>query len=134
MLDDDLIHADVELFGQHCTGAGINGLAHFDIGHDQTDRSLGIDPDEGVGCERRIPVGGRRGGITLLAPRVDEGVRLAGSEPDKGQRQATGRECATALEIDGVLDRGAHAAPAASVCGPSGLPVAACLMAARMRT
>jgi hypothetical protein len=101
MLDGDLIHADVELFGQHRADTGVDPLAHLDARHHQAHRPRGVDSDEGVRRERRIAVGRRRGGVAVLAPRRDEGVGLAGPEPEKGQRQAPGRECPPALEIDG---------------------------------
>ena len=57
-LDHDLVHADFEFFGEQCRGAGIDALAAFGVAHDEGDRALRIDADEGVRLE--IPVEIRR--------------------------------------------------------------------------
>ncbi len=131
MLDLDLIHADVELFSQQGARAGIDPLAHLDLRHDQADRSFGVDADKGVRGERRMAVRERERAIVGLRLGVHEGPRLAGAEPDKGERETAELQGLASPEIDRA---GVHETPAPMVCGPCGWPVAACLMAARMRT
>ena len=79
MFHPDLIHPDIELFGQHHAGAGIDALSHLDVRHHQPHQAVGIDADEGIGSERRIAVGRSRGGVARLTPRIDRGARRPSS-------------------------------------------------------
>ena len=141
MLHAHLVELDAEFLGQQHRRAGVDGLAHLDHRHHEAHAAVGIDADEGIGREGRVAVGQRGGCVGGLLPGADGREGLAAPDPGEGERQAAGLQRGAAADAHGA--RGdlrpcrAHdallAGMATTDCSTSGLPVAACLMAARMR-
>jgi hypothetical protein len=139
VLHAHLVELHAQLLGQQHRGAGVDGLAHLDHRHHEPHAAVGVDADEGVGREGGRAVRQCGSGVCGLLARADCGEGLAAADPGEGEREAAGLQRGAAADADRARDfcGGLHVALLAGMatidCSTSGLPVAACLMAARMR-
>lgn len=133
MFDAHLVELDAQFLGQQHRRAGVDCLAHLGHRHHEAHAAVGIDADKGIGRECRVAVRERGGRVARLLPGADRGKGLARAEPGEGQRQAAGLQRAAPADACGGLHDALLAGMATTDCSTSALPVAACLMAARIR-